>query len=151
MTQCKATLELGPNQWPTLDLMARLYEETGAYREAHEILAKIGNCEADCLAMWDELYKVPGSAGAFDAWLKTQKTPPNAFFLATANACLGRNDQALAWLEKAREQRADLQMTFLAVDPSFDRLRSDPRFDAFLHRVGLPPQPKIMADRRAHP
>jgi TolB-like protein/DNA-binding winged helix-turn-helix (wHTH) protein len=178
MTQCKATLELGPNQWPTLALMARLYEETGAYREAHEILAKLGDCAADrtrksgvvsistnfppnssrmegqlrrCFAMWDELYKVPGSAGAFDAWLKAQKTLPDAFFLATANAALGRNDQALAWLEKAREQRADLEMTFLAVDPSLDRLRSDPRFDAFLHRVGLPPQPKIMADRRANP
>jgi TolB-like protein/DNA-binding winged helix-turn-helix (wHTH) protein len=151
IAQCKATLELGPNQWPTLDLMARLYEETGAYREAHEILARIANCDAACSAMWDELYKMPGSAGAFAAWLKAQKKPPDAFFLATANACLGRIDQALAWLEKAREQRADLQMTFLAVDPSFDRLRSDPRFDAFLHRAGLPPQPKIMAARRASP
>ena len=151
ITQCKATLELGSNQWPTLNLMAHLYERAGAYREAHEILARIGNCDAACFAMWDELYNVPGSAGAFDAWLKTQKKPPDAFFLATANACLGRNDQALAWLEKAHEQRADLQMTFLAVDPSFDRLRSDPRFDAFLRRVGLPPQPKIMADGRANP
>jgi len=95
--------------------------------------------------MWDELYKLPGSAGAFDAWLKTQKKPPDALFLASANARLGRNDQALAWLEKAREQRADLQMVFLAVDPGFDRLRSDPRFDAFLHRVGLPPRPKMIA------
>jgi TolB-like protein/DNA-binding winged helix-turn-helix (wHTH) protein/Flp pilus assembly protein TadD len=151
IAQCKATLELGNNQLPTLYVMVRLCERAGAYDEAHEMLAKIGDCDAACYAMWDELYKAPGSAVAFDAWLKTRKNPPQAFFLASADACLGRNDQALAWLEKAREERADLQMIFLAVDPSFDRLCSDPRFDAFLHRAGLPPQPKTIADGRANP
>jgi hypothetical protein len=57
---------------------------------------------------------------------------------------LGRKDQAFEWLEKAYEQRSDLSdMINMPVDPAFDVLRSDPRFDAFLRRAGLPPQPSI--------
>jgi hypothetical protein len=47
-------------------------------------------------------------AGSFDSWLRKQKVQPGAFFLALANARLGRKDQAFAWLEKAYEQRSDM-------------------------------------------
>jgi hypothetical protein len=95
--------------------------------------------------MRDEIHGAPGVAGAFDAWLKAQKRPPDAFFLARAYAGLGRKDQAFLWLEKAYEQRSGGDdMTYLPVDPDFDSLRADPRFDAFLKRVGLPPQPETI-------
>ena len=88
----------------------------------------------------------PGVTGAFDAKLKAQKQQPDAFFLAQAYTALRRKDQAFAWLEKAYELRSGVdEMIFLTIDPRFDPLRSDPRFDAFLHRVGLPPQPHFSA------
>jgi Tfp pilus assembly protein PilF len=58
---------------------------------------------------------------------------------ATIYAGLGEKDQAFASLEKAYEQR-DASLVKAKVGPSFDPLRSDPRFTDLLRRIGLPPQ-----------
>src|SRR5262249_46556108 len=49
---------------------------------------------------------------------------------------LRQKDEAFRWLEKAYEERSDL-MTWLKVAPTFDSLRSDPRFKNLLERIGL--------------
>ena len=49
---------------------------------------------------------------------------------------LGDNDQALAWLEKAYAQHSN-DLATLKVDPVYDPLRSDPRFQDLLRRVRL--------------
>jgi hypothetical protein len=51
---------------------------------------------------------------------------------------LGDNDQAVTWLEKAYGERSDFLLV-LRVDPLFDALRPDPRFQDLIHRIGLPP------------
>lgn len=51
---------------------------------------------------------------------------------------LGETDHALMWLEKANEER-DPWITGLKVEPRFDSLRADPRFQELMRRVGLPP------------
>jgi TolB-like protein/Tfp pilus assembly protein PilF len=148
IAQCKATLELDPNFKYALYYLGEYYERKRDYLEAHKIWERYGGCDASCIAMKDEIHGAPGVAGAFDAWLKAQKQQPDAFFLAQAYAGLGRKDQAFAWLEKAYEQRSGGDdLTFLPVDSGFDPLRSDPRFDAFLRRVGLPPQPNFGASQ----
>jgi hypothetical protein len=48
----------------------------------------------------------------------------------------GNNDQAIAWLEKAYAQHSN-GLTALKVDPVYDPLRDDPRFQDLLRRVGL--------------
>jgi TolB-like protein/DNA-binding winged helix-turn-helix (wHTH) protein len=142
LTRCNATLELDPNYTYALKLAANLYARKGAYAEAHKIAARLGGCDAPCIAMIDEIHGAPGVAGAFNTWLKAQKEQPDSFFLAGAFAELGRKDEAFSWLEKAYEQRSGgNQMIYLGIDPSFDRLHSDPRFDAFLNHAGLPPRP----------
>jgi serine/threonine-protein kinase len=49
---------------------------------------------------------------------------------------LGDSEQALLWLERAVEQR-DLRLTFLKVEPKWNNLRDDKRFQDLLRRVGL--------------
>lgn len=142
LAECSDALELDPNYQWALSGTAEVYYFKGQYAEAHKMLARLGKSDAAFLAMRDEAHGAPGVAGAFDSWLKTQKAPPDAFFLALGYAVLGRKDQAFAALEKAHEERSNLHgIIFTGVDPHFDSLRSDPRFDAFLRHAGLPPQP----------
>ena len=48
----------------------------------------------------------------------------------------GDNEQALAWLDKACNERA-VWIPFLKVDLKFDPLRSNPRFQELLKKVGF--------------
>jgi eukaryotic-like serine/threonine-protein kinase len=50
---------------------------------------------------------------------------------------LGRQDQAVRWLQKAYEERAS-HFHHIGVEPIFDPLRSDPRFEELVRRIGLP-------------
>jgi tetratricopeptide (TPR) repeat protein len=61
--------------------------------------------------------------------------PP--FCVALVHAGLGDEDQALAWLDRAYEERSHW-LVYLKAWPLFDGLRSDARFAALLGRVGLP-------------
>ncbi len=56
--------------------------------------------------------------------------------VATIYVGLGENEQALAWLEKAFEDRSGWLALWLKVDPKFDSLRSDPHFSNLLRRIG---------------
>ena len=53
-------------------------------------------------------------------------------------AGLGENDRALAWLERAFQERY-AWMVHLKVDPRLDRLRANPRFADLSRRMGLSP------------
>ena len=50
---------------------------------------------------------------------------------------VGAHDEALAWLERAYVQRSPF-MVFLKVEPKWNNLRSDSRFQDLLRRVGFP-------------
>ena len=50
---------------------------------------------------------------------------------------LDEREETFAWLERAFDQR-DPKMVFLKVEPKWNNLRSDPRFQDLLRRVGLP-------------
>jgi hypothetical protein len=69
-----------------------------------------------------------------EALNRTQPVDPAAMTLAYLG--VGNNDAALSSLEKAYAARSNL-LTALKVEPAYDPLRDDPRFQELLRRVGL--------------
>jgi TolB-like protein/Flp pilus assembly protein TadD len=55
--------------------------------------------------------------------------------IATVYAALGDKDQAMIWLAKAYDERFN---PGVLLRPGFDPMRSDPRFQEIVRRVGLP-------------
>ena len=59
------------------------------------------------------------------------------YFFAGIYTGLGEGDRAVEYLEKCYEEHSHW-LIYLHMDPSMDGLRSDPRFQDLLRRVGLP-------------
>jgi TolB-like protein/Tfp pilus assembly protein PilF len=98
----------------------------GALAHAH---ARAGQ-RAEALKLVSELKRLEERVGPED-----RNVPRFSFVWAYAG--LGDKEQAFAWLEKAYQERRDL-MIALNIDPLVDPLRSDPRFQDLVRRVGLP-------------
>jgi TolB-like protein len=64
---------------------------------------------------------------------KKRYVQPYAF--ALIHLALGEKDQALDWLERAAQERGATYLNFIKVDPFFDPLRGDPRFEALVQKV----------------
>ena len=69
--------------------------------------------------------------------LSTQRHVP-AYQFAIVYAGLDKKDQAFAWLEKAYQERSNYLLFLKVIDPMVP-LRSDPRFQELVRRIGLPP------------
>ena len=137
----RAVREMEPN-FPRLHIVDFVYIEKGMYTEA---LADTKNWHEPGSSpwFWAMLAATYGRAGqqpeaqrALDKLLelnRRQQIDPSALIWAYIG--MGNKEQALVWLEKAYSQHSSL--TSLKVDPIFDPLRSDPRFQDLLSRVGL--------------
>ena len=65
-----------------------------------------------------------------------RREPVAAVYVAGAYASIGDRDQAFAWLERAYAEHPS-ELISLKVEPGWDPLRGDPRFQRLLERVGL--------------
>jgi len=57
--------------------------------------------------------------------------------VANAYVALGEYEKAFTWLEQSYSERAN-NVAYLAVEPLYDRVRQEPRFQALVKAVGLP-------------
>ncbi len=60
-----------------------------------------------------------------------------AYVIAFQSAIIGDTEEAMTWLERAYEER-DPFLLVAKTDPLTDPLRSDPRFQDLLRRIGFP-------------
>jgi TolB-like protein/DNA-binding winged helix-turn-helix (wHTH) protein len=138
----RSVQEMDPD-FPRAHLILHAFVERGMFAEAGAYLEK----ERPKMAApwyWSNLAYIDGRSGqtvkalyAFHELLRAnQHNPVDARIVAWAYAGLGDKDQALAWLEKAYAQHSN-GLTALKVEPGYDNLRSDPRFQTLLRGVGL--------------
>lgn len=73
---------------------------------------------------------------AVDRMMEGERPSRSAGALAESCLALGRPDEALDWLERAADQEW-YGLPYLGVDPRWDGVRSAPRFEALLERLGL--------------
>jgi TolB-like protein/DNA-binding winged helix-turn-helix (wHTH) protein len=147
LARIRAILELDPKFPPAHYFASLVYQALGRDREAFDEGAL-----ATVLSMGKEPPWVTEDRRVFAAggmlawrrrWIEASKTDPmvqefGAMSIAEFHLELGSRSEALDWLEKAYEKRP-YQLAYLKVEPIWAPLRGEPRFQALLERIGLPP------------
>ncbi|HKP71432.1 MAG TPA: tetratricopeptide repeat protein [Pyrinomonadaceae bacterium] len=138
------TLELNENFYMAHFLLGMAYEQVGRYEEAlasyeraialsgssPAMLAAPGHAYA-MLGRTDDARRVLSELHALSAH---QFVSP--YHVAVIHAALGETDEAFDWLNRACDVQSEA-LIWLAVDPMLDSLRSDPRFNSLMARIGL--------------
>jgi tetratricopeptide (TPR) repeat protein len=134
-TEAQKTLQLDQNDPNSRAYLAFIYSAKGNHGEAIAILEDLRQQlpTSQTLGLLGMEYALTGRRNdaltiiaAINELSKQQYTSP--YDVAVVYTGLGDKEQALAWLEKAREDRAEW-MIWLRLDYSFDSLRSDPRLE----------------------
>ncbi|MBV9084144.1 MAG: tetratricopeptide repeat protein [Acidobacteriaceae bacterium] len=124
--------------------LGRLYAQMSEYDLAIEMFQKARAMAGDFPKILGALGQTLGLAGRtheargvlrfLDRVSQTQYVGGTSF--ALVHLGLGEHDEALSRLERSVEQR-ELAIVWLKVHPAWDALRSEPRFNSILQRVGL--------------
>ena len=135
-----------PNEWLEHYFLGVGYEGTGKRLEAipeYQKAVEMSDGDQDPTAALAHAYAVIGRRAEAekilrDFELKSKSGYVSPYMIATIYAGLGDKDRAFEFLEKAYQERCWDIAWSLKADLRIDNLRSDPRFQALLRRVGFP-------------
>ena len=122
--------------------LGNAYEANGMYAESVAEHLEEFRLKGEAPETLGELRKAFESGGIKGFWrqrlaqLKARPGYLEPFVLVNIYLSLGDKDQVFAWLEKAYRDR-NPNMVSLKSAPRHDVLRSDPRYDDLMRRVGL--------------
>ena len=141
--ESRKTIEMDPGFALAHNQLGEAYLQKHMHHEAVDELQKavqLSGRSPTCMANLARAYVASGQKSEAVKLLddlKNRSTPgdPNASEIAVIYASLGDTDQAMNWLEKGYEDRFNRGVL---LRPGFDPLRSDPRFQDLVHRIGLP-------------
>jgi TolB-like protein/DNA-binding winged helix-turn-helix (wHTH) protein/Flp pilus assembly protein TadD len=157
--QYRETLEIDPNFVPVHLVLGQAYEQKGMLKEAIAELEKASSLSKGAPLYASSLahaYAVAGRRSEAETMLhqadeRAQHAYVPSFHVAIMYAGLGRKDETIAWLERGYQERS-AWMVWLKVDPRFDFVRSDARFQNLLLRLGFPIAPaQVPADAKEKP
>jgi tetratricopeptide (TPR) repeat protein len=142
---CQRTIELQPEDSRPYEELATNYQQLGKYDDAYKSrlsALKLSGTAPEMIVAYDSLYAELGPK-AYPTWLLMTKREQKDWFdknptlAAWIYANLGENEKALDWLEKAYEKR-DARLVQLNIDPKWDRLRGEPRFQKLVKWMNFP-------------
>jgi TolB-like protein len=122
-----------PHEWAAWILLAK-GDPAAALSEIESDKGARENC--GCLVLAYDALGRKGEADAALTNLEKHHADDNAAEIGFVYATRGELDQAFGWLERAYRQR-DTVLFFLKVSPFAKNLRSDPRFNSLLRKLGL--------------
>jgi serine/threonine protein kinase/Tfp pilus assembly protein PilF len=137
------TLELDPNYYLARNFLAVGYIEKKMFPEAAAEARKAIDVSPITYAKSLLVYALAKEGKTAEARavvedlvrLSNQRYVPG-YSIANAFNGLGDREKALAWLERGFQEH-DVRLIFLKVDPKWNNLRSEPRFQDLMRRVGL--------------
>ena len=139
--QFRSVREMDP-AFPRAGLLGSAYVEKGRFAEAMKLNLPAANSPyywSQAAYLYGRLGRVAEAKRSLNALLTLdRRQPADAALVARAYLGVDNKELALVWLEKAHEQHS-YSMTALKVDPMYDPLRNDPRFQELLRQVGLAP------------
>jgi tetratricopeptide (TPR) repeat protein len=145
--QLQKTLEIEPDYYLAHVFLYLTYVQKQMYDQAiaekARILAEQSPQRAEAIFnRLRESYKAAGEQGLWREQIEILTKGPNPSFtsliwITESYIRLDQKDRAFEWLKKAVDANHPGTHS-LKVDPMFDPLRSDPRFQDLLSRVGLP-------------
>ncbi len=145
LAEAQRAAETAPDSRLIFGSILRIHEQRGEYKAALELLeshlaeADGGRQRVDALR---RAYRESGPTGYWRTVLavlrdRSRTDPIHHERLATTLARLGDREGALDALEHAFAERSG-DVLFIKVEPAYESLRDDPRFQALVRRVGLP-------------
>ncbi len=148
MEQERKTLEMDPNFGPAHVVLGMAYLQKARYADAITEAEKapsslMGGAATGRFLVLARAYLKSGKIREAQKVVEDLKDLSKrryfpAYEIALAYVGLDDKERAFEWLQKAYEDRS-LRPDFMRVDPAFDNLRPDPRFQDLMRRVGLPP------------
>jgi TolB-like protein/DNA-binding winged helix-turn-helix (wHTH) protein/Flp pilus assembly protein TadD len=141
--QSRKTIEMDPNFGLAHNHLGQAYLQKHMYDEAIAELQKavqLSGGGPTCLANLARADAASGNKREAEKLLgdlKKRSSPgySHGSEIAVIYASLGDSDQAMNWLEKGYEEHFN---PGVLLRPGFDPLRSDPRFQSLVRRIGLP-------------
>jgi TolB-like protein/Tfp pilus assembly protein PilF len=141
ITEYKKALELDPNFDFAHGRLHDVYVQKRMYDEAIAEYVASYKSVPQAQESLKAIYAASGMRGVWEssvAGSQEQLERCCSRYIAGIYALLGDRENALKWLEKAYQERSHL-MVYLKVDPIWDDLRSDTRFQDLLRRMRLEP------------
>jgi TolB-like protein/Tfp pilus assembly protein PilF len=137
----RRTLQLDAGFAPARELLACAYVGAGRHREALEQIAQMTDDDNEHRAMrawvlWEAGEKQSGMMLARQVIDRSRRDPVRPGILAGLYWILGERDRAFSFLDQAYAER-DWTIRELKVNPMFDPMRADPRFQNLVSKLKL--------------